>query len=91
MVFDIAVSCVISFAVLGAVARQISDHRYFNYQLEGLRAIRALRVTMEKAMFTLTLYPYALCLGLRNTEAALDAVSRLRVGVVAGVRRLART
>jgi hypothetical protein len=90
MTFDTVVSCTLSSVVLTAVARQISDHRYFNYQLEGLRAIRALRIIMEKTMFVLTLFPYALCVGVKNAGVFIASLGRAKRFAVAAVLNRSR-
>ena len=54
----------IAFTVLGvtigqAMASNVSDQAYFNYKLEGLRAIRAMRRMLERALVPLAAVPVA--------------------------------
>jgi len=74
LVFDACVTVLIMVALGDAIARSVSDQKYFNYRTEGLRAIRSVRRMLVGAMLIVCLFPFACALTARSTN---DMVARV--------------
>lgn len=68
MMFDALVTSLVLAALGGTITKNVTDRRYFNYKLEGLRAIRAVRKILVNALLALTLVPFACALGAKRVD-----------------------
>ena len=57
---DTMIFAALSIVILATIANIMTNKRYFNYELEGLRAIRAMRQVAATIMIVLLLIPYTL-------------------------------
>jgi hypothetical protein len=87
LVFDAAAATMI-LAMLGrAVTSNVSDRRYFNYKLEGLRAIRAVRHILVSSLLVLTLVPFACALTAKKTHSAMMRIEPYAARALVKVQR----
>ena len=67
MVSDALVTVLVMAALGGTTTKNVTDRQYFNYKLEGLRAVQAVRKILVNALLALTLVPFACALAAKRT------------------------
>lgn len=70
MAMDISIVAILGLLACLSAARTLSTKKYFNYKLEGLRAIRALRIISNSFMQTISIIPFSVVLGDSTTGVA---------------------
>lgn len=81
---DVAVTVAVVVAAGYAVCGPVADQKYFNYDLEGLRAIRAVRKIIGNIANVASLVPCGLLLNARKVASKIADVKNRRASRDAG-------
>lgn len=56
---DVAMAVIVAATIAGSVAATVQNRVYFNYDTEGLRAVRAVRAILTRVLLVTTVLPFA--------------------------------
>ena len=87
LIFDACIATATISALGFTVTKEVQERRYFNYQTEGLRAIRSVRHILVNTLLIVTLIPFASMLTMQSTSRVVSKLQNSKAGLKLFKRR----